>query len=160
MVKVGENKKSRDDVDSGPMKEEKRWIFPPVTNLVLYVPYQAKEEIVGFCQVNPSLCLLPSWGGGVMRDVRGGWGPDLHVHGGDRRIKLFHFATISHLSYCQFQVPFEEEAYLAKQNEAKVHINSQSQSIQTCTLLQCAGHHSSNRLSGQQFLGQDPQPQS
>ena len=87
MVKVGETKKSRDDVDSGPMKEEKRWIFPPLNNLVSYVPYQAKEEIVGFCQVNPSLCLLPSWGGGVVRDVRGGWGPDLHVHGGERRIK-------------------------------------------------------------------------
>ena len=122
MVKVGETKKSRDDVDSGPMKEEKRWIFPPLINLVSYLPYQAKEEIVGFCQVNPSLRLLPSWGGGLVRDVRGGWGPDLHVHGGDRRIKLFHFATISHLSYCRLQVPFEEEAYLAKQNEAKVHI--------------------------------------
>ena len=87
MVKVGETKKSRDDVDSGPMKEEKRWIFPPLTNFVSYVPYQTKEEIVGFCQVNPSLRLLPSWGGGLVRDVRGGRGPDLHVHGGDRRIK-------------------------------------------------------------------------
>ena len=46
MVKVGETKKSRDDVDSGPMKEEKRWIFPPLTNFVSYVPYQTKEEIV------------------------------------------------------------------------------------------------------------------
>ena len=122
MVKVGETKKSRDDVDSGPMKEEKRWIFPPHINLVSYVPYQAKEEIVGFCEADPSICVLPSWGGCLVCHVRRRRGEDLHVHGGDRRIKLFHFATISHLSYRRLQVPFEEEAYLAKQNEAMVHI--------------------------------------
>ena len=53
MVKVGETKKSRDDVDSGPMKEEKRWIFPPLNSLVSNVPYQAKEEIVGIVVETP-----------------------------------------------------------------------------------------------------------
>ena len=44
--------------------------------------FQAKEEIVGFCEADPSICVLPSWGGCIVCHVRRGRGEDLHVHGG------------------------------------------------------------------------------
>ena len=85
--------------------------------------FQAKEEIVGFCQADPCICLLPSWGDCVVRDVCGGRGEDLHVHGGAREIFLWHIgAKNTGYTSSNFltKVPFEEEAYLAKQKEAKV----------------------------------------
>ena len=56
--------------------------------------FQAKEEIVGFCQINPCVCLLPSWGGCVVCDVRSGRGKDLHVHGGASQLvgEIFTFS--------------------------------------------------------------------
>ena len=55
--------------------------------------FQAKEEIVGFCQADPCICLLPSWGDCVVRDVCRGRGEDLHVHGGAREICLTHIGA-------------------------------------------------------------------
>ena len=83
MVKVGESKTAKAEADLGPMKEEKRlFYFLFYTRNVTPSKFQAKEEIIGFCQVNPCICLLPSWGGCVVCDVRSGRGEDLHVHGG------------------------------------------------------------------------------
>ena len=53
------------------------------------------------------------------------------------------------------KVPFEEEAYLAKQKEAKV---GEYAGLKKRLYWFLAGHHSCNWLSGQQLLGQDPQP--
>ena len=44
--------------------------------------FQAKEEIVGLCEADPSICVLPSWGGCLVCHVRRGRSEDLHVHGG------------------------------------------------------------------------------
>ena len=83
--------------------------------------FQAKEEIIGFCEVNPCVCLLPSWGGCVVCDVRSGRGEDLHVHGGASQLVGGIFTLKKYmLSNFLTKVPFEEEAYLAKQKEAKV----------------------------------------
>ena len=88
--------------------------------------FQAKEEIIGFCQVNPCLCLLPSWGGRVVCDVRGGRGEDLHVHGGAGQLVgelLLRHIDARNTFNVLTKVPFEEEAYLAKQKEAKVELS-------------------------------------
>ena len=82
MVKVGGNKATKEEADLGPMKEEKRLFYFFTQETSLFQNFQAKEEIVGFCQINPCVCLLPSWGGCVVCDVRSGRGEDLHVHGG------------------------------------------------------------------------------
>lgn len=83
MVKVGESKTAKAEADLGPMKEEKRFFFSHKKFLMYSLKkIQAKEEIVGFCQIDPCIRLLPSWGGCVVCDVRSGRGEDLHVHGG------------------------------------------------------------------------------
>ena len=122
MVKVGANKATKEEADLGPMKEEKRlFYFLFYTRNVTPSKFQAKEEIIGFCQVNPCICLLPSWGGCVVCDVRGGRGEDLHVHGGASQLVGGIFTLKKYmLSNFLTKVPFEEEAYLAKQKEAKV----------------------------------------
>ena len=53
-----------------------------------------------------------------MCDVRSGRGEDLHVHGGAKLTSSRNIGARN--TFDQIKVPFEEEAYLAKQKEAKV----------------------------------------
>ena len=83
MVKVGANKATKEEADLGPMKEEKRQFSFFLTQETSPLhKFQAKEEIVGFCEADPSICVLPSWGGCLVCHVRRRRGEDLHVHGG------------------------------------------------------------------------------